>query len=145
VFSNMGEGIVYLVMLYSGKTLKPVTQPIILLENGLMKFIVSEKSHTKQILYRKFPIDERKSEWLNSMLGDQLVFANDLNFKTTTFTYTFSQKPKYITYEIDVDLLESSQYCMYKNHDSTRAMVAEFEFYEEKGGYKKNAFQGYTQ
>ncbi len=100
IFKDVGRGIVYLPVYYRGKNLKNIGFPILLdMQGGIKEFVPDEKERVTIRMTRKFPLNDSKVFWAESLKGAYIVASNDVAFRKADTLYTIIHPNKDLNYQ----------------------------------------------
>lgn len=129
-YEQEGKGIVYLPMAVSGFRLRAIASPFILYENGELKFLKPDYSHTRSVkLYRKYPKYGHISIYAERMKNGCFECSNTLDFKEKELVYRITEIPSTSVTEVEVSSLSAYQYVRYVAPDSSWVNVGELSFF----------------
>ncbi len=132
MFKDVGRGIVYLPVYYRGKNLKNIGYPRLLdMQGKVTEFMPDEKKRISIRMTRKFPLNDSKVFWAESLKGAYIVASNDADFRKVDTLYTIIRPNKDLNYQI-ISLKTEKPYRYWRIGKRTGKLnVAEWQFFDE--------------
>jgi hypothetical protein len=93
LFQNMGRGIVYLPLYYTPGKFELAGQPFLIGEDGIRRDFTPGVQTEVVTLTRKFPMEAKKTNWLESLAGGKFEGANRSDFSDAIVLGTIKQRP----------------------------------------------------
>ncbi|MDR0384589.1 MAG: hypothetical protein LBH60_00770 [Prevotellaceae bacterium] len=128
-FRKMGRNLLYLVLVYSGNEITPVSHPFILKRNGELNYIVPDTDTAKSIkIHRKYPTTLHVANMHNRMINGKIQAANSIDFKDSVTLYTITSPD----YPAPVILPDSGEfrYWRYLPPKGAYGNIAELQFFK---------------
>ncbi len=114
VFEDVGRYIVYLPIYYVGGTMKNIGYPMLLdAHGGIKTFVPDKENRTTMRISRKFPFNDYKVVWSESLKGCHIVASNQPDFNNADTLYTIAQSNPDLNY-ITISLENTVAYRYYK-------------------------------
>lgn len=133
-YEQEGKGIVYLPMAVSGFRLRAIASPFILYENGELKFLKPDYSHTRSVkLYRKYPKYGHISIYAERMKNGCFECSNTLDFKEKELVYRITEIPSTSVTEVQVSPSSAYRYIRYVAPDLSWVNIGELGFFNVSG------------
>ncbi len=129
-FQSVGNNVVYILMIYAGNSLIPVSLPFILGKDSRINDLKADTNIRQPVnLYRKYP-PFRAEAHAKRMLNGRFQAANRPDFKHAVDLYCLSQPPglTYTTIKL-TDNKYQYRYIRYIGADSMHCNIAEMEVY----------------
>ncbi|MDP3444353.1 MAG: hypothetical protein Q8T08_15960, partial [Ignavibacteria bacterium] len=131
-FNKVGRGGVYLPMNISETGKIPLSYPFLLNESGNIHYLHPNLRNTQSVrLLRKFPMNERKSKFINRMMGGVFQGANSPDFTNAITLATIDSFPGEYFNTILINEKRTFRYVRYLAPKNSFGDVAEVEFYED--------------
>jgi hypothetical protein len=130
-FKNVGRGGVYLPMHISETGKAPLSYPFLLNDSGEIRILKPELKNVQTMkLLRKFPLSERKSKFINRMMGGVFQGANIPDFVDAVTLATIDSFPGEYFNTLLIDEERPFRYVRYLAPKNSYGNVAEIEFYD---------------
>ena len=130
-FNNVGRNMLYIVLGFDGRGLKPVSSPFILDKSGSIHFIDDCEKKTKQpiTLFRKYYKSYNDVMQRNKLIGAQIQYADKPDFSDSHTVLTIDDvniPDKLVLKDVD-----AHKYWRYLAADGTNGSIAELAFYNQ--------------
>ena len=138
-FKNVAENIVYLPMKWTGDTLLPIGNPILLLSER-EKELNPDKEHVQIVrLTRKYPFSYHWTNQWGLMKGARFEASNDSTFRHADVLYTIGTMPVFRN-EIQIDTEKKYRYIRYVSPEDYKVPLAELQFVNKQKLLQGQAF-----
>lgn len=99
-FQDMGRDIVYLPVYYNGGCMINNGFPFLLDINGKVRNLIPDKKHPIKLeITRKYPVNDSKMDWAESLKGCYIEASNHPEFKNADKLYTITQSNPDLNYD----------------------------------------------
>jgi hypothetical protein len=142
MFGPMGTNIVYLVCVYRGDRLIPISQPLLLRDSCQQVEVLRPDTLHKQtmLLTRKCKESLLMQGFAEDMVGAQFEGSNSADFKSPKLIYKITEAPYFLT-RIDLSNPIPFRYVRYVS-PSSEIHVAELQFWGKDASGKDTLLQG---
>lgn len=132
VFQNIGRGIVYLPVYYRGKHLKPIGYPRLLdMQGNIKEFVPNEAKRISIKMTRKFPLNDSKIFWAESLKGAYVMASNDVDFQKADTLCILTHPNKDLNYQV-IPLNTERAYRYWRiSRQLGKLSIAEWELFNE--------------
>jgi hypothetical protein len=133
MFKDMGRNIVYLPVYHLKNRLYPAANPFILRSNGEVAPIEPDETQLEGIkMNRKYPLSERKREWMASQIGGTFQGANIPDFSDAVDLYTNKDTVDLISNKIAIQTEREFRYVRYLFAPDSYGSISEIAFYTKE-------------
>lgn len=136
-FNSLGDSIVYIPAIVTGKNITAIGNPFIISKDKI-KCLEPSKAEKQTIrITRKYPLTGKwMNEWI-PMIGGKFEVSNDSNFIKYKELYNITKVPVFLN-DIDINDTGTYRYLRYISDSSCDTPMAEIEVYNEHGIIKSS-------